>query len=387
MKKSLYKTGSFNSQLLLGIISVGMILASIYLTKHFFDITFPSGISGSICNINSYLNCDITLKSPLSRIGPLPISVFGIIFGFILLSGFLWREESLEGTNYFLVILNGIGCCMLLFYSIFFLKGICPFCFLYYTFSLMALFLFWKTSSILKPSAKILIIYSFAAMIPSYLVADSVMEKEQNKEAFRKGLISQFQNLPILGDPDSESPNKLTDSSTLPFKSAPVRISIFSDFQCPMCRFFSETAGRLAKEYAGKIQIQYFFYPLDRACNPSMKHDMHLFACKASYLANCVGPSKFKEVHDYLFVHQEEISDTWLDKYAANLGPSIKECMAKLETQKIVLDQIKSNDRFSLTSTPTIILNGRKIEGNLPYENLAIIIDSLSETGQENQKK
>ena len=55
-----------------------------------------------------------------------------------------------------------------------------------------------------------------------------------------------------------ESPLHLV-SSTSEFQKAPLRISVISDFDCPMCKTFSQMLPALEKHYRGKINIRYFF--------------------------------------------------------------------------------------------------------------------------------
>src|SRR5690606_33581738 len=106
----------------------------------------------------------------------------------------------------------------------------------------------------------------------------------------------QFETLKDMGTPSYESPYKI-HMATENFADAPVRISVFSDFQCPFCKLVSEQIPDLARGYEDKVNIQYLFYPLDNACNPELKREMHRFACKAAYLAAC---DKEKFVEDGL---------------------------------------------------------------------------------------
>jgi uncharacterized membrane protein len=132
-EKSLYKNGSFNTHALLIISSLIMIASSIYLTQHYFNVVFSSSLkAGSICDINSFFNCDSSTLSSASNIWGVPVSVFGIFTGIMILLGYLFKDEGSEGTIYNFLLVNLIGCIILFIYSLAVLGSLCPFCTLYY---------------------------------------------------------------------------------------------------------------------------------------------------------------------------------------------------------------------------------------------------------------
>lgn len=113
-RKSIYEDSSINTTILLFLLSACMIGFSIYLTGHYFDLRFPTGLeSGSLCNINSFFNCDKTTLSPLSNITGVPISIFGIIIGALVMLGLVLKNEKFEKTIHFTLIVNMIGCVIL----------------------------------------------------------------------------------------------------------------------------------------------------------------------------------------------------------------------------------------------------------------------------------
>ena len=52
-------------------------------------------------------------------------------------------------------------------------------------------------------------------------------------------------------------------------------------------------------------------------------------------------------------------------------------CYQKKEIKEIVVEMIKQADEYNIKSTPTLLINGRKIEGVLMPNQLSIILDSL----------
>ena len=280
------------------IISFLMFLCSAYLTKHYYEINFPKDVSATqgLCNISSFWSCDLTTQSPLGSIFSIPTAAFGMIVGLLLFISTFMSSERFEKTNSFIVSLNLLGCIILFFYSIIALKGLCPVCTGYYILSAVAFFLFYKYGHFkpLEIAPTFLGAYAVTAIaIGAFYHFDIEGKKESLKNAkssISQNILTQFFNLPNLGNPEPASDYRV-HSSYEKFDDAPLQLTFFSDFECPFCAKLNEQAEKMKTRYEGKINIQYFFYPLDNNCNPEMKRAMHLFACKAAYLAACVPKS------------------------------------------------------------------------------------------------
>ncbi len=372
-KKSLYNNASFNYKIIFGLASLTMILVGIYLTNHYFEARYPTGLGGSFCNISTFLNCDITSLSKISNIYGIPISVFGMMLGVLFLLGFFLPKNNLEGTNHFLAIINFFGCATLFIFSLFVLKGLCPMCFLYYIASGVALFCFYKNSELKKPYIKVLAAYLVLTSVPAGGTWYVVNQREEKKAQFKEALIAEYNRLNQMGDPEKPT-NFNIEKSTENFSDAKVRMTIFSDFQCPMCKKMSEITEQLIEKYKGKINIQYVFFPLDNACNPDIDRAFHQFACQAAYLAAC-SPNEFAQIHNYIFQNQESLSSEFLQQTAKKFN--VEECYKISSTKKVVQDIMANSKKYHITSTPTVILNGKKIEGAIPIESFEIIIDYL----------
>jgi protein-disulfide isomerase/uncharacterized membrane protein len=355
--------------------SLAMIAVSFYLTQNYFEAKYPTGLGqGSLCNISSFFNCDITTNSPFSNIMNVPISIFGGVVGLFFLIGCFYKNKALEGTNHNIAKLNAIGCIALFIYSLVALGGLCPFCSLYYVLSIGCYIAFWKSSDQSAFDIKVLGTYAIVAAIAAGSALSVVDEKEENQRNVKGHLLSQYTSLPVIGSPENDVPYRIA-SATEDFKSAPLQITVFSDFQCPACKMLSELMAPIAKKYQGKVNIQYSFYPLDINCNVSMKRSLHEYACKAAYLASCVPKEKFLEVHDDIFKHQADLSHKWLDDYAQKEG--VTDCVKSKATKENIVNIIKGAEKFKIRSTPSMLINGVKIEGVLPLGQIFIILDHL----------
>jgi protein-disulfide isomerase len=145
--------------------------------------------------------------------------------------------------------------------------------------------------------------------------------------------------------------------------NARVTVVAFSDFQCPHCREFYETLKVLEPKYP-QVRFVYKDFPLAQ---------IHPWATTAAVGARCAfmqQPDAFWQVHDAIFQNQDVISteNVW-EKIlgfarAAGLDPdSLKACMASPEPIKAIEGNVHDGQTVSVTSTPTVFVNGRPVVG------------------------
>lgn len=174
------------------------------------------------------------------------------------------------------------------------------------------------------------------------------------------------------------APHVETQMNAMGDPNAPVHIIEYGDFQCPYClKFWEETEPQLIKEYVntGKVYFEYRTYAF---LGPES-----ISAAEGAY---CAGDqNKFWEYHDTLFSNWtgENVGDFTnekLIKYAKALNLNMTEFTACLKSEKhkatIELDMI-SAQKDGVTATPTLIINGFKVEGMQPFDKLKEIIEHV----------
>lgn len=360
------------------LVNIAMIIIGLYLTKHFYEVSFPTGFgseSSGLCSGEGFFSCDKTTLSILGSFLSVPTSFFGVIIGVLGVFGAIFPSESFERTNKFIQFFNVTGCIILFLFSLIVLKGLCPMCSAYYVLSFISFFLLYKKSEALlfKPDLRFLILGAVLIILPGVFLNSYYAGKVATRESLNAQYIKQYENLNNLGDPQIPSPIMLHGSSK-DFKNTPLRVVIFSDFQCPFCQVVSNQAHDLIKEFEEKISIQYMFYPLDASCNKNVKGRFHDSACMAAYLAAC-DAEKFPQVHDYIFENQKEINSDNLKKWEKRF--KLSNCFERKDLEEIVVQTINAGDQYKVKSTPTIIINGKKIEGTIPTMHLKAILKSL----------
>ena len=146
--------------------------------------------------------------------------------------------------------------------------------------------------------------------------------------------------------------------------SSDARVTIveFADFQCPHCRELDEALKNIEGHY--KFRLVYKDFPIST---------IHPWADTAAIGARCAfmqAPEAFWKLHDAIFKNQELISteNIWdkLGEFAAQAGldkDAFKSCMSSPEAKRAVEANREAGMALSITSTPTLFVNGRPVIG------------------------
>jgi protein-disulfide isomerase len=154
--------------------------------------------------------------------------------------------------------------------------------------------------------------------------------------------------------------------------NAPAKLLVFSDFMCPGCRFFAmEIEPQLKREYIdkGKLQLVFYDYPLGGS---------HVHSFLAARAARCAGDqNKFWQYHDNLFAKlsewggsQSPPTNTFVN-YAGELGmdkDQFGQCLNSDKYQDVVSASRLLGDQLGVNVTPTLILNGKRVQGEIGFD-------------------
>jgi protein-disulfide isomerase/uncharacterized membrane protein len=357
-----------------------MVGVSIYLTTHFYEARYPTTLGGgkSLCDISNYFNCDTATFSKISNLAGVPISFFGIIVGLLFIFSSLMPSENMEKTANAVARYNFIGCVGLFIFSLVGLGALCPMCTVYYVLSGIAFFLLWRFGiPSWVPDLKVTALWGALLLIGSFFMYKTTEDKERVKNSLNSSVVDQFRKLQDFGDPDVESPYKV-HLATPNFADSPIRISVFSDFECPFCAKVAEQLPEIIRRYPKQVSIQYLFYPLDSKCNPNIQGNFHQNACDAAMLAAC-DEKKFLEVHDEIFAHQSELGSGIIQTLAKKYN--LNNCFTD-DIKNKVISTINQGAKYKLKSTPTVIVNGKKIEGSIPNNQFFAIFEDILKGGK-----
>ena len=137
----------------------------------------------------------------------------------------------------------------------------------------------------------------------------------------------------------------------------------YGDFQCPACRAYHPIVKSLFDTYKDRIFFQFRNYPLESL------HQNARAGARAAEAAHLQG--KFWEMHDALYENQQTwgtASDplSFFTGYAKQVGVSDLTKFSTDYKSTVVNDVInadmKEGGKFSITGTPTFVLDGKKID-------------------------
>ena len=149
----------------------------------------------------------------------------------------------------------------------------------------------------------------------------------------------------------------------------------YSDFQCPACKTYYPLIRRLSEELGDELRIVYRHLPLV---------SIHKNAIAAASAAEAAGrQEKFWEMHDKLFDNQ----DNWADdsnpddkfkSYAAELELDLEKFISDYESSEVKNDvnsDLTAANSLRLNSTPSFVLNGRKLQNPRGYDDFKKVLE------------
>lgn len=193
-----------------------------------------------------------------------------------------------------------------------------------------------------------------------------VLNVSGNPEEINVRLQNNLQKIQLIANNIATPKEKKDTPKPAAFSGTKVQIEVFSDFQCPYCARFSRTIEALLERE--DLEIVFRHYPLG----------YHSFARGAASAALCAGEQgKFWAMHKAIFAHNDNLGLDNLKILAKDLGLDLSafgECVeASATNEKIEADIARGREK-GVNKTPTTFVNGEKVEGNVPLENLEKII-------------
>jgi protein-disulfide isomerase len=153
-------------------------------------------------------------------------------------------------------------------------------------------------------------------------------------------------------------------------EQAPVTLVEFADFECPFCAQLFPTLQAIMKNYSGKVRLVYREFPLI---------GIHPHAQKAAEAALCANEQqRFWEMHDAIFENNTLLDVPALKQKALGLGVDAVAFDACLDSSKYAISiasEVHEGAKVGVSSTPTLFINGRYVNGAQPYADIAKVID------------
>lgn len=144
--------------------------------------------------------------------------------------------------------------------------------------------------------------------------------------------------------------------------NAPVTIEVFSDFECPACRFALAEEAKILGEFPDQVRFIFYHFPLS-------SHRLSPLAHQAAECAALQG--RFWPYHDRLYEKQAEwtvIPDPTqtLMEFARDEGMDLDRfavCLADRSVTEDVKKDRNYGEALQIRSTPTFFVNGERFVG------------------------
>jgi protein-disulfide isomerase len=196
-----------------------------------------------------------------------------------------------------------------------------------------------------------------------------------------------FSKMDLTKDPYAEVMSKI-DLDHRPWrgnKDAKVVIVDYDDFQCPFCTRMHQTLfGDIFKSYADKVKIVYKDFPL---------YAIHPWANRAAIDSNCLAAlsnDAYWSFADYIHANPQEISGNRkplaeqleaVDRLTReqgikfNLDQNKLNACIKTQDDSAVRASVQEAEQVGVQATPTMFINGQKIDGAVPAEQVRAMIE------------
>ena len=186
-------------------------------------------------------------------------------------------------------------------------------------------------------------------------------------------------------DPYADTMSKI-DTTGRPTRGAKASKGVvvsFDDFQCPFCaRMHQELFPEIFKEYGDRVTFIYKDFPME----------MHPWAMHAAVDANCLAAQNgdaYWDFADYIHANQHEVSNektpgarlealdrlTMLQGQKHNLDVVKLQSCVKAQDESAVKASVKGADAVGVDATPTLFVNGEKIDGAVPPNEVRAALD------------
>ncbi len=162
-------------------------------------------------------------------------------------------------------------------------------------------------------------------------------------------------------------------------KNAKITVKVFSSLTCPHCANFHEKIFyKLKKEFieTNVVRFEHHGFPLDLAALNAEK----ILKCSKNYAKRIDFLNEiYKKQNEWAVGSDINSINSKLIKIAENYdlnNVKINSCLndEKLEDQ-ILNDRINGNKKYSIESTPTVLINDKKYKGKHNYEDFKKAIE------------
>lgn len=180
-----------------------------------------------------------------------------------------------------------------------------------------------------------------------------------------------------------KNPEMGADRAVVGKRTAPLKVFVYSDFQCPYCKKGFDTVEELKKRYGQKMVFMFKHLPLPF-------HPLAMPAAKRFEAVALQSPKKAYAFHDEVFKNQAKLAEgeAFLDEVVKKVGADLEKVKKDIESPK-VLKRIEADQseakKYGIQGTPGFVVAGITVRGAYPIEAFEEIIQKrLGESLKKN---
>ncbi len=189
-------------------------------------------------------------------------------------------------------------------------------------------------------------------------------------------LLNQSSSPTSVATPKNLTPTGDTNGRTVGSSSASVTLDLWADFQCPVCKQFTDTVEpNIVSNYISTGKVRLVF------------HDFAFIGTESTHAAVgglCAADAgEFWPYHDYVYANQGAentgaLSDAKLKAIAQAVGidaSTFSTCLGSSDKLQTVQDEATQAQSQGITGTPTLYVNGAKVSNPLDYATVSAVIE------------
>ena len=158
-----------------------------------------------------------------------------------------------------------------------------------------------------------------------------------------------------------------TGEHILGAENGSVKVVMYSDFLCPYCKSADAVMKKILEDYPNDVSLVY-------------KHMVvHDAAMPLAIASECAGDQeKFWDMHDKIFENQKRVEYMSMADLAESLGVDKEKfslCIRSGVMRSRVATDMKEAASVGVKATPSFTINGKFLEGILPYDQMKKLIE------------
>lgn len=370
------------------VVQVLSLLTHAYLTKQHYALKLGLSSGPSSCNLNSTFNCDTVAVSSYSSLFGVPIALLALVTHLvgllilILISINLLEDKERTSRHYFyLTAFIALVSLVMGSISTFALGTYCLYCMATYILSFVALGLSYMAVKDLKwqihlPDDLSSVfgsqkwVLGLLIAIPAFGFLGNSMVLDSYGFGEMKSVVQE--SLEQWKQAKTEEFDLKNGLDSLPNQTSPkMTIVEFADFRCSHCRAAATSLHNFLSIYPD-VKLVFKYFPLDGTCNSGLGQKRDGFSCQLAYLNYCSQKLSNKgwDTHKWIFDNQERwfsaVDFSQVITEVSGLfqmdSQAIKACTEEEATFQAVSAQAAEGVKAQIQGTPTIFVNGKKLE-------------------------